>query len=301
MLNKPRLAAYDLLLYAIVVLSWGFAWISIRFQIGVVAADVSIMWRFLLAGAVILLIAALRGERLRYPLRLHATFALLGVLLFALNFLLFYLAAESLPSGLLSIVFSLASLINVWLSVLFFGTPVDKRVVIGGLLGAFGMTALFYPQFADAEIKSGAMLALLMAIAGTLAFCFGNMLSTRLQRERLPVFASTGYAMLYGAASVGLYAAVHGHAFIIEWTLPYIVALLYLSLISSVIAFTAYLILLGRIGAERAAYVSVLGPVVALTVSTFAENFHWGVMEVLGLVTVLAGNILVLRPAKKQA
>jgi len=299
MLNRGRLTAFDLFLYATVVVAWGFAWIGIHFQVGVVSPDVSIVWRFLLAGLVMIGIAALRGDKLRYSLKLHARFALLGLLLFSLNFLLFYHAAEILPSGLLSIVFSLAPFINVWFAAIFLRAPIDPRVVAGGLLGAVGMAAMFYPQFAGAEFKHGALLALLLSVVGTLAFCFGNMVSARLYQQKIPVFASSGYAMLYGSAAMAIYAAVRGHAFILDWSPHYLIGLLYLALVASVVAFACYFTLSGRIGADRAAYVAVLGPVVAIAVSTFVENFQWSIPAMFGLVAVLAGNVLVLRPAKK--
>lgn len=298
MLNRARLTAFDLVLYATVVIAWGFAWIGIHFQVGVVSPDVSIMWRFLLAGIVTIAIAALRGDNLRYAPKLHVLFALLGLLLFSLNFLFFYLAAETLPSGLLSIVFSLASFINVWLAAIFLRTPVDPRVVAGGLLGAAGMAAMFYPQFSGADFKHGTLIALLFCVAGTFAFCFGNMVSARLYQQKIPVFAASGYAMLYGSASMAIYAALRGHAFIFDWSPHYLVGMLYLALFASVIAFACYMTLIGRIGADRAAYVTVLGPVVALAVSTFVENFQWSLPAALGLAAVLAGNVLVLRPSK---
>jgi drug/metabolite transporter (DMT)-like permease len=246
-----------------------------------------------------LAIAAIRRDRLVYGLRDHAVFALLGLLLFSLNFLLYYHAAASLPSGLLSIAFSLASFFNVWLGALFLGAPVDRRVVAGGLLGALGMAGLFYPQFAGHAFPRGALIALALSLAGTLAFCFGNIVSVLIQKRKLPVFATTGYAMLYGAAGLALYAFANGHTFTVEWTLPYLLGLAYLALVGSVVAFACYLTLLGRIGPDRAAYVTVLGPVLALAVSTVVENFQWTIIAALGLVAVLAGNLLVLRPARK--
>jgi drug/metabolite transporter (DMT)-like permease len=105
--------------------------------------------------------------------------------------------------------------------------------------------------------------------------------------------------MLYGCAALAIYAAINRHAFIVDWSPTYLIALAYLALVGSVVAFAAYLTLLGRIGADRAAYVTVLGPVVALIVSTFVENFHWSPPSILGLVAVLIGNVLVLRPAKR--
>jgi drug/metabolite transporter (DMT)-like permease len=300
MLKRPPLSAFDILLYGTVVLAWGFAWIGIHFQVGVVSPDVSIVWRFLIAGIVMLALAWWRGDRLRFTLHEHLGFALLGLLLFCLNFLLFYHAAATLPSGLLSIVFSLASFFNVWLGAIFLHAPIDRRVVLGGLLGAAGMAAMFYPQFEGAGLRHGAAIALMLCVLGTLAFCFGNMISATLQRRSIPVFPASGYAMLYGCAATALYAAFRGHAFIVDWSPAYLISLVYLALIGSVLAFACYLTLLGRIGADRAAYVTVLGPVVALVVSTFVENFRWSLPAALGLAAVLIGNVLVLRPAKKN-
>jgi drug/metabolite transporter (DMT)-like permease len=297
-LSRVKLTPFDFALYATVVLAWGLAWIVIHFQVGVVSPDVSVLWRFLIAGIIMLIIAAIRGDRLSYGLRSHVMFALLGLLMFSLNFLLFYHAAETLPSGLLSIVFSLASFINVWLGAWFLSAPVDRRVVGGGLLGTAGMAALFYPQFAGQAFPRGALIALGLSLAGTLAFCFANIVSTRISARKYPVFASTGFGMLYGSLGLAVYALIRGHAFTVEWTAVYLGGLVYLALISSVIAFACYLTLLGRIGADRAAYVTVLGPVVALAVSTFVENFQWSLVAALGLVAVLIGNVLVLRPAR---
>lgn len=299
MLTRVRLTPFDFVLYATVVLTWGLAWIVIHFQVGVVAPEVSVFWRFLFAGIIMLLIAAIRGDRLSYSLHSHVLFALLGLLMFSLNFLLFYHAAATLPSGLLSIVFSLASFINVWLGALFLKTPVDRRVVGGGLLGTAGMAALFYPQFGGNAVPQGALIALGLSLAGTLAFCFANIVSARISARKYPVFASTGYGMLYGSIGLAIYALARGHTFTVEWTPIYLGGLVYLALVSSVIAFACYLTLLGRIGADRAAYVTVLGPVVALVVSTFVENFQWSLVAALGLVAVLVGNVLVLRPARK--
>ncbi len=298
MLKRVRLTAFDFFLYMTVVLAWGLAWIGIHFQVGVVSPDVSIFWRFLMAGIVMLAIAALRRDRLRYGAQEHAMFALLGLLLFSLNFLLYYHAAEALPSGLLSIVFSLASFFNVWLGALFLGTPVDRRVVVGGLLGSAGMVALFYPQFEGHSFPRSAVIALALSLAGTLAFCFGNIVSARLSQRKIPVFAASGYGMLYGSGGLALYALLRGHAFTVEWTWPYLGGLVYLALIASVVAFACYFTLLARIGADRAAYVAVLGPVVALAISTWVENFQWGLIAAIGLAAVLVGNFLVLRPAK---
>lgn len=296
---RPRLTTVDIGLYGGVTFAWGFTWLAQRYQVGVVAPEISVVWRFVIAAPCMLAIAAIRGEQLRFPLRDHLWLALLGVTLFCTNFVLFYYAAQWITSGLLSVVFALASIINIGLGALLLGTPIDRRIAIGGFLGVGGLAAMFYPQLAAADLSGQMLLGLALSVGGTVSFCFGNMISAHLQRRRLPIFATTGFGMIYGASFLALVAAFRGHAFIIEPTARYVVSLAYLALVGSVIAFTCYLTLLGRIGADRAAYATVMFPVVALAVSTVVEGYRWTPPAAFGLVAVLAGIVLALRTPRK--
>src|SRR5215212_1533788 len=80
----------DFGLYGIVVLLWGSSWIALHLQLGVVAPEVSLVWRFAMAASVMLAWAILARQRLRFDWRDHARFAALGVTMFSMNFLLFY-------------------------------------------------------------------------------------------------------------------------------------------------------------------------------------------------------------------
>jgi drug/metabolite transporter (DMT)-like permease len=75
----------------------------------------------------------------------------------------------------------------------------------------------------------------------------------------------------------------------------YIFSLLYLSLAGTVIAFWTYLTLLQRIGAPRAAYVSVVFPLVALLVSTVYEDLHWSLYKILGVILIVSGNFFIVQ------
>ena len=66
-------------LFAICVLTWSTTWFAITFQIGHTAPEVGVAMRFALAGAVILILCALRQEHLRFSPAQHAVFALQGV------------------------------------------------------------------------------------------------------------------------------------------------------------------------------------------------------------------------------
>ncbi len=300
MILRPRFTARDLVLYAVIILAWGFSWIAMHYQVGVVAPEVSVFWRFLLAAPMMFGFAVLRKESLRFALRDHVSLLGLGVALFCANFALFYYAAQWITSGLLAVVFSLASVTNVWLGAALLGAAVDGRVVLGGTLGFLGVALLFYPQLAGTRLAPQVLIGLGLSIGGTLSFCTGNMISARLQRRNIPVVAASAWGMLYGVAAIGIYALLRGQTFRIDPRFPYLAGLLYLALMASVVAFACYLTRLGRIGVDRAAYVTVMLPLVALAVSTILEGYRWTSPAGCGLAAVLVGNLLVLRVPRRR-
>ncbi len=97
-----------------------------------------------------------------------------------------------------------------------------------------------------------------------------------------------------GSAVNLIVSLVAGSAFVIEPTARYVIALFWLAIPGSVLVFWIYLVLLKRIGADRAGYTAVVTPVLALLISTFVEDYRWSALAVSGLVLVAAGNVLVL-------
>ena len=83
--------------------------------------------------------------------------------------------------------------------------------------------------------------------------------------------------------------------FTFELTIPYVSSLVFLSVFASIIAFWTYLTLLGRVGVERGAYATLFFPLVALAISTVAENYQWSAYAGIGIVLILVGNLLILK------
>lgn len=297
--GRAALTPFDFALYACVVLVWGLSWLPMQFQVNDVAPEVSVLWRFCIAAPIMATLTLIRGESLLLPPRVHLLLVGLGATLFCTNFTLFYYASQYLTSGLLAVVFSLASVINVALGALTLGAPIDRRVAVGGLFGVLGIALMFTPEIARADFGVMRLVGLALSVGGTLSFCCGNMISAHLSRGGLSIFPTSAWGMLYGAIILAIVSLFRGHAFIIEWTPLYLGSLLYLAIVASVGAFASYLTLLSRIGPDRAAYATVLLPVVGLLVSTFAEDYRWTWPAILGLVAVTIGNVLVLRPVKK--
>lgn len=284
----------DYSLYAVTVFAWSTSWIALKLQLGVVAPQVALTWRFLLASLVMFGWAFIRRHRLAFPLADHLRFIGLGFFIFSMNFLQFYIGGAKLTSGLLAVIFSLTSVFNMLLGAIFLRQPIDRRVLAGAAFGFGGVALMFWPEIAGTEIDHDAAIGLLLCVGGTLSFCIGNMISAKTQRRGVPVVSASAWGMAYGAAILAVTAAVLGKPFIVDWTFQYIASLLWLALLSSVVAFFAYLTLLGRIGSGRAGYSTVLFPVFALLISTFAEGYHWTAFAISGLGLVMIGNVIVL-------
>ncbi|MDJ0758314.1 MAG: EamA family transporter [Woeseiaceae bacterium] len=288
----------NITLYVITVLIWGSTWFAIEFQLGTVAPVVSVAYRYLLAAALLFAWCYFRGISLKFRAVDHGWFMLLGVLLFGLNYALAYTAQVYITSALTAIAFSTVVWMNIVNARLFFGVRSGRKVLFGAVFGCVGIFILFSPQVREASLSDSVFLGLALALGGALVASFGNMASQAAQRRKLPIVQSNAWGMVYGALFSGLFAVVSGVPFNFDWSTGYIVSLLYLAVFGSVIAFGAYLKLLGRVGAHRAGYAMILFPVVALVLSSLFEGLELDVSVIYGTLLVLVGNLFVLDTRK---
>lgn len=285
----------NLSLYLLTVLIWGTTWIALKLQLGEVAIPLSIAYRFALAALVLFVLLRLSGK-LQVLGRRGQLFCLLqGLCLFCLNFMCFYTASQWIPSGLVAVVFSTATLWNALNARLFFGRRLAANVLWGGLFGLGGLSLLFWPELADHTASRETLRGLGLALLGTLFFSAGNMLSSVQQQAGLRPLSTNAWGMLYGALILVGYCVVTGVPLSFDSSPRYLGSLLYLAIPGSVIGFTAYLTLVGRMGPERAAYCTVLFPLVALNISAVLEGYQWTLPGLLGLLLVMLGNVLVFR------
>ena len=280
-------------LYAVTVLIWGTTWLAITFQLGTVPVPVSIVYRFALAG--LLLFAVLGFSRKLQPMsrRDHIYTLLQGCCLFCFNFYCFYSSMQYINSGLSSVVFSLATICNSFFSWLFFQKKPSARVIAGSVVGLMGVIAMFWPELASDSDFTLVLQGVMLAVMGTVFFSLGNMISVRHQTKGLKPPTTNAWGMLYGVAVLSSVVLMQGETFSFDWRPQYIASLLYLAIPGSVVVFTTYLLLIMRIGADRAAYSTVMFPVVALSLSTVFEGYEWTALAGIGFALVIAGNILI--------
>ncbi len=287
--------------YLATVLIWGTSWIGIKMQLGVVEPVVSVAYRFSLAALILLIWCFARGLNMRFSLQQHGFIFLQGFCLFGVNYLLFYIAELYIASGLAAVIFSTIVLMNIVNGTIFLKAPVDARVVFGGLLGLVGIGLVFRSEITSVAADGHSFLGIILSIVATMFSSFGNIISARNQRNSLPIVQTNAYGMAYGAGVMLLAALIGGRTFAFDFSPHYIGSLVFLGLFASVIAFGCYLTLIGNIGADRAAYVTLLFPVVSLAISTVWEDYRWSGSAASGVLLILFGNLWIIRRRARAA
>lgn len=289
--------ARTLLLYMITVFIWGSTWLGIKFQLGAVDPLASVIYRFALAAALLMLYCLLTRRPMRFSAAQHGFMFLQGACLFALNYWLFYVAELYLTSGVVAVTFSTMVFWNIFMGRWLLGSPLQPRVLAGASLGIVGIGLVFWPELTSLDLSDSGFRGLLLSLAATLLASLGNILSARNQKNGLPVIQTNAFGMTYGALIMLAVALVLGIPFDFDARPAYVISLFYLSIFGSIIAFGAYLSLLGKIGADKAAYATLLFPIVALVLSTIWEGYHWTPAALMGVCLILAGNRIALRRA----
>ena len=278
---------HSLSLYLSSVLIWGSTWYAIKFQLGVVAAEVSLFYRFALAALILLLFCVLTGRGLRYSRAQHGFIALQGLFLFSSNYLIFYWATGLLTSGIVALLFSTVILMNIVNGAIFMRSVVRPRVILGASFGIAGIAAIFWSEVSSVDNSADTWRGLWMCLVATYFASIGNIISARNQKQRIPVIQTNAWGMGYGALIMAVYALFSGAPFNYDPTYSYSISLIFLAVFGSILAFGSYLTLIGRIGADKAAYTALLFPVIALGLSTL-----------FGFALVLLGNYIVLTRSK---
>ena len=282
-------------LYFATILIWGSSWLAIKFQLGSVDTMVSVAYRFLLASGISWIFCSFSGHQLKFSLRDHGFMFLQGASLFSLNYWLFYISELTLTSGLAAVIFSTIVVMNMLNGAIFLRNRLELRVVIGAFLGLLGIMLVFWPEVSIFETGSKNLQAAALAVLATFLASLGNIVSARNQSQGIPVVQSNTFGMTYGALLMLIIAWSAENEFTFEFTFSYVSSLVFLSVFASIIAFWSYLTLLGRVGVERAAYATLIFPLVALGISTIFEEYQWSAYAGIGIVLILGGNLLILK------
>ncbi len=286
---EPRI----LLPFLLVTLIWGSTWIVIRDQLGHVPPFWSIAYRFVIAAAAMFAFAALRRDPLRLPRAGAAVAVVLGLSQFTLNFGFVYAAEAYVTSGLVAVVFAMLFLPNALLGRAFLGQRVPARFVGGSAIAAAGIALLFAQEW-RAGAGSSTLLGILLTIGGVLSASVGNVLQATSRVRALPIATLLAWSMAVSVVANGAIALVLSGPPAWDPRPAYLAGLLWLGVAASALAFFLYYGVVRAVGPARAAYSSVLVPVIAMGFSTVFEDYHWSTLAVAGGGLALVGLLVAL-------
>jgi drug/metabolite transporter (DMT)-like permease len=292
--QRPRSTRAGVLIpFAIVTLIWGSTWLVIRDQLGVVPPSWSVTYRFLVAGIVLGGYALARGERIALDARGWGFALALGLTQFMLNFNFVYRAEGFITSGLVAVVFALLLVPNALFGRVFLGQRLGRQLIVGSAIAMAGVSLLFLHEVrADPHGPTRALTGIGFTALAILSASTANVMQATATAKRYPMLSTTAVAMLLGAAMDAAFALATVGPPVFEWRWGYVAGIVYLGVAASALAFPLYFGVLRAIGPAKAAYSSVIVPVIAMLLSTVFEGYRWTLLA--GAGGALAGVGLVI-------
>jgi drug/metabolite transporter (DMT)-like permease len=291
----------NLQLFTTCVLIWGSTWLAITFQLGTVAPEISVGYRFLLASAALFLYCRWRRLELHFGLRHHIELLFFGAWMFCISYVFVYYAETYIISAMVAVAYSASPMLNMLMTRVFFSTPMTARVTVGAVFGIAGIVCVFWHEFASLSSSRSVGLGAMFAALAVVASSLGSMSAMRIHARGYSTWSTMAWGMLYGGSMALLIGVAMGKPLVFETTAGYMGTLVYLAIFGSVVAFACFLTLQVRIGAARASYIGVMTPVVALAVSFFFEKLALGWLTFFGVALLLVGNIVILLGSPQQA
>ena len=290
----------NLILFISTLLCWSPTWYLIKFQFGVVDPLISIFYRFFIASIIVFIFLILSKKKMSFNLHQHLSFLLLGVTLFSLNYIFFYLANTYLISGIVTIAFSTILIMNILGERIYFKIKSSKETLFAAGFGIVGILIIFGNELLNFRLEDKTHIGIILSFIATFWASTGNLVHQKNSKDKIPFIQSIAYGMLYGSLFTLIVAKFRGAEIIFDNSISYILSFLYLSIIGSVVAFYLYLKLLDNIGSARAGYIGVIMPIIALIISTIFEGLQWTNNLIIGLPVLIFGCVLILNQKSKK-
>ncbi|HLZ78093.1 MAG TPA: DMT family transporter [Sphingomonas sp.] len=282
--------------FLVCTLVWSSTWLVIRYQLGLVPPAWSVAYRFLIATIAMALYARLTGARLRLTAREHGLAAIYGCAQYALNYYAVYLGERVITSGLVAVVFALLVVPNALFAWIFLKQGLSRAFLLGSGVAMIGLGLLFAHELGVSPVaKTAIWMGIGWSLLGVLFSSIANVMQAGKLAKGIPVASLIAWGMAWGTLFDCVVAWALDGAPVIDPNPSYWLGTLYLGLVGSALAFTCYFVVIREIGPGRAAYTSVLSPVLAMLLSTLFENYRWSIEAAAGGLLSLAGLFVALR------
>ena len=275
---------------------WGSTWIVIRGQLGTVPSQWSVTYRFIIAAIAMAAVAKWKGDSLNLGSKGLLAAIFLGFTQFCINFNAVYLAERHITSGVVATVFALLLIPATLMGWAFLGHKPSKRFAWSSLVAVSGIALLFVHEIREHPADSRQIAAGIgLTLIGMLGASIANVAQARPEIRRFPLLGLLAWSMAAGAVIDGIIAFALTGPPVFDPRPGYWLGVLYLAVPASVLTFSLYYPVVRRIGPAKAAYSSVLVPIIAMGFSTWLEDYRWTSLTVAGAILALGGMVLALR------
>jgi drug/metabolite transporter (DMT)-like permease len=285
----------------VVYIVWGSTYLAIRVVVGTMPPLLSAGVRFVIAAAILFAYVAIRHgiSSLKLSRSEWLGVAFVGLALLLGGNGLVMLGERDVPSGLAALIVAVIPLYVVLLRFIF-RERVATATVLGVLIGFVGVAVLIVPRGIDGSVAIGGMVLLLLA---PLSWSIGTFYSKRVD---LPgdYLVSTGAQMLVGGIGLLLVGLLVGEAGLVTpetFSTESLLALAYLILFGSVLAYTAYTWLLQHAPVSRVATYAFVNPVVAIILGSLLLNEEINVTMLIGAAMIVVAVAVVVRTESQQS
>jgi drug/metabolite transporter (DMT)-like permease len=285
--SEARTVAIPFIIFTAI---WGSTWIVIRGQLGIVPAEWSVTYRFVIAAIGMAALAVIKGHSLRLDQRGVIAVIILGLCQFCINFDAVYLAERHITSGVVATVFALLLIPATLLGWAWLGHRPTMRFLWSSLVAVAGIVLLFVHEINENPAAAGAVVSGIgLTLAGMIGASIANVLQARPEIRRYPLFGLLAWSMAAGALIDGIIAFAMSGAPVFDPHPTYWAGVLYLALAASVLTFSLYYPVVRKIGPAKAAYSSVIVPIIAMGFSTALEHYRWTPTTIAGALLALGG------------
>ena len=279
--------------FAIYVL-WGTTFLAIRIAVEEMPPLFAAGARFFTAGVLLYGFMRLKGE-VKPTAAQWRSLAIMGLLMFVAEYGPLFWAEKYVPSGIVSVLAATLPLITMVLEMLVLRQQRFRAMTVAAtLLGFAGVAVLLSPN----GRQHFGLVPCLAILAGATTWALGSVLTRSMDLpSSRPLTA--GAAMMLGGGGLLALSAGFGEMH----PVPHIslrggLALAYLIVCGSLLAFTAYVWLLGHMPATRVSSHAYVNPIVAVALGYFVAGEIITTRTLAGTALVLTSVFLILRKDK---
>ncbi len=279
--------------FATVCIVWGTTYLAIRVAVETIPPFLLTAIRFTVAGAVMMGVAAWRGERFPRDVRTLANLVVVGFLMVGVGNFSVIWAEQWVPSGFAALFVASAPF---WMAIIEAfrsgGERIDMQGGLGMLLGLSGVAMLVTPGGAGAVWDVHFVLGALAIQLGSLCWQLGSVRG-KYHLKHVPLMASASLQMLFGGIIVGIVGIAIGEPSRFVITPRTFAALAYLTFFGSIIAYSAYVYALAHIRTTKMSLYAYINPVVAVILGwlILREELTW--ISIVAMIIILGGVALV--------